>query len=104
MAGVDSLAGGMDTARLSASQRDRLRRQERDAAALKFLTDRDLGDVAEILGLVPAGSAAGRLSLAPHGNVDTYRYRHCRCEPCRAAWAARSRSRDERRQRKAGAK
>nr|MDT0658062.1 hypothetical protein [Micromonospora sp. DSM 115978] len=52
MAAQDGIAGGSQTTRLSADERDAQIRAERDADALRYLTARGLDDVAQILGLV----------------------------------------------------
>ena len=44
--------GGYDTARITASEQDRVHREQRQADALAYLTRTDNLDVAEILGLV----------------------------------------------------
>lgn len=64
MAQIDRVDGGAATTHLSAAEQDRAYRQQRRAAALAYLTRRDLLDVAEILGLVePATPPARRRSL-----------------------------------------
>lgn len=51
--------GGL-TARVSAAEQDRIAREERQASALRVLTERGEMDVAEILGLVhPLCQACG---------------------------------------------
>lgn len=50
----DPLDAGYSTARLGAAEQDRLAREQREAAARRYLLAReDLADVAEILGLIP---------------------------------------------------
>lgn len=64
MSSTDRLEGGQNTARVSAAAQDQIHRKPRQAAALAYLTRRDLLDVAEILGLVePATPPARRRSL-----------------------------------------
>ena len=56
MSGTDSISGGYDTARLTATEQDRLAREEREADALRYLTRHGEADgedsIAAILGLV----------------------------------------------------
>ncbi|MFG3709510.1 hypothetical protein [Micromonospora sp. NPDC047730] len=54
MSRIDRLDGGMDTARVTASEQDRIHREQRQADALAYLTRKGLDDVAEILGLTPS--------------------------------------------------
>lgn len=44
--------GGYDTARITASEQDRIHREQREADARRYLLARDLNDIAEILGLI----------------------------------------------------
>lgn len=57
---VDSIGGGMDTARVSAAAEDRAHREQREADARRYLLRRGLDDIAEILGLVEPASPAPR--------------------------------------------
>ena len=50
---IGPIEGGRDTARLSASEQDRIHRQERQDAARSYLDRRGLQDVAVVLGFVP---------------------------------------------------
>lgn len=70
---VNGIAGGMDTTRMSAAAQDRAYRQQRQAAALRYLTRRGLGDVAVILGLTP--ERLGPNALLPCG-TESARRRH----------------------------
>ena len=56
MSGTDSISGGYDTARLTATEQDRLAREEREADALRWLQRHGEADgpdsIAAMLGLV----------------------------------------------------
>lgn len=60
MTATNRIDGGVNTARLSAAEQDRVHREEREAKARRFLLDRDLRDVAEILGLIPPTTPSPR--------------------------------------------
>ncbi|MER5703503.1 hypothetical protein ABT023_16380 [Micromonospora sp. NPDC002296] len=58
MSQIDRIDGGVNTARVSAAEADRIYREQRQADALRFLRKRGLDDVAEILGLVEPATPA----------------------------------------------
>ncbi|MEU5965929.1 hypothetical protein ABZ777_32390 [Micromonospora parva] len=60
MSAIDRIDGGTNTARLSAAEQDRFFREERQDKARRFLLGRDLNDIAEILGLIPPTTPAGK--------------------------------------------
>ncbi|MGC1213263.1 MAG: hypothetical protein WA890_18585 [Micromonospora sp.] len=69
MTNLDRIDGGYATARVSAAEQDKLAREEREAAALAYLTRNGLDDIAEILGLVEQPKAKGRQRLYGHKAV-----------------------------------
>jgi len=76
--GSQSLAAGMDTARVTyaASAEEARLRAERDAVALAHLAARDAMDIAEILGLVAPVSARRRVPK-PLSNKSRLPDREC---------------------------
>jgi len=79
--GSQSLAAGMDTARVTyaASAEEARQRAERDAAALAYLTRSGNPDIAEILGLVVPVNARSR---APKPLSNKSRLPDRECEGC----------------------
>ncbi|MCX4470494.1 hypothetical protein OOK41_09260 [Micromonospora sp. NBC_01655] len=60
MTQLDRIDGGVNTARVSAAEADRIHREQRQDSARSYLLARGLDDVAEILGLVEPASPAPR--------------------------------------------
>lgn len=57
---MSQIEGNVSTARLSAAVQDRIHREQREDKARRYLLGRDLDDVAEILGLIPPTTPAGK--------------------------------------------
>ncbi|MEU8329843.1 hypothetical protein [Micromonospora sp. NPDC048839] len=57
---MSQIQGNTSAVHLSAAEQDKAYREERQAKARKFLLDRDLADVAEILGLVESAPPVRR--------------------------------------------
>lgn len=58
----NAIDGGTNTARLSASEQDRIAREEREEAARRYLTRKGYADLLPVLGLAPAEPAPKRRS------------------------------------------